>query len=66
MNVLKITTKWSCGQWERKMDKQAIQRIANAQKHVKLMAKQFGRDSQQYKDAIKYQADIVLKQMTGA
>jgi hypothetical protein len=48
------------------MDKQSMQRIANAQKHVKLMAKQFGRDSQQYKDAVKYQADLVLKQMTRA
>ena len=46
------------------MSKEPMKQIADAQKQVKLIAKQFGRDSQQYKDAIKYQADLVLKQMT--
>ena len=48
------------------MSKEIMKQIADAQKQVKLMAKQFGRDSQQYKDAIKYQAGLALKQMTGA
>ncbi len=48
------------------MSKELMKQIADAQKQVKLMAKQFGRNSQQYKDAIKYQADLVLKQMTRA
>lgn len=48
------------------MSKEIMKQIADAQKQVKLMAKQFGRDSQQYKDAVKYQADLVLKQMTRA
>lgn len=48
------------------MSKELMKQIADAQKQVKLMAKQFGRDSQQYKDAIKHQAGLVFKQMTGA
>ena len=34
-------------------------------KQVKLMATQYGRASQQYKNAIQYQASLVMKQMTG-
>ena len=33
----------------------------DALKQVKLMAKQYGRDSKQYKDAIKHQAELVSK-----
>ena len=43
-----------------------IKQIADAQKQVKLMAKTYGRASQQYKDAIKNQSDLVIKQMQGA
>ena len=35
--------------------------LKDALKQVKMVAKQYGRDSQQYKDAIKHQADLVLK-----
>ena len=42
-----------------------MKQIADAKKQVKLMAKQFGRESQQYQDAINKQADLVIKQMKG-
>jgi hypothetical protein len=37
------------------------ERIKDALKQVKLMAKQYGRDSKQYKDAVKHQAELVLR-----
>lgn len=47
------------------MDKDNVMKqIALARKQVKSTAKDFGRDSTQYKQAIKNQADLVLKQMT--
>ena len=36
-------------------------RIKDALKQVKLMVKKYGRDSKQYKDAIKHQAELVSK-----
>ena len=43
-----------------------LKQIADAQKQVKLMAKTYGRASQQYQDAIKHQSNLVIKQMQGA
>ena len=43
-----------------------MKQIADAQKQVKLMAKTYGRASQQYQDAIKHQSNLVIKQMQGA
>ena len=43
-----------------------IKQITDAQKQVKLMAKTYGRASQQYQDAIKHQSNLVIKQMQGA
>ena len=47
------------------MNKNLMQQIADAKKQVKITAKQHGRASQQYQDAIKHQANLVVKQMTG-
>jgi F0F1-type ATP synthase membrane subunit b/b' len=41
-----------------------MKQLTMARKQVKLMAKQYGRASQQYKDAISHQADLVLKHIT--
>ena len=43
-----------------------MKQIADAQKQIKLMAKTYGRASQQYQDAIKHQSNLVIKQMQGA
>jgi len=47
------------------MNKELLKQITDAKKQVKLMATQYGRASQQYKNAIQYQASLVMKQMTG-
>ena len=47
------------------MNNEFMKQLADAKKQVKLMAAQFGRASQQYQDAIKHQADLVTKHITG-
>ena len=43
-----------------------MKQIADAQKQVKLMAKTYGRASQQYQAAIKHQAALVMQHLQGA
>ena len=45
------------------MNKELVKQLCDAKKQVKLMAKQFGRASQRYQDAIKQQASLVVKQI---
>lgn len=47
------------------MNKRILKQLSDARKHVKLMAKQFGRESKQYQDAMKQQVNLVVKQMIG-
>ena len=46
-------------------DKILMKQIAAAYKQTKLAAKQHGRNSQQYQDALKSHASLVVKHMTG-
>ena len=46
-------------------DKILMKQIAAAYKQTKLAAKQHGTNSQQYQDAIKYHASLLVKHMTG-
>ena len=47
------------------MDSTLMKQIAAAYKQTKLAAKQNGRNSQQYQDALKYHASLLVKHMTG-
>ena len=47
------------------MDISLMKQIAAAYKQTKLAIKQHGVNSQQYQDALKYHASLLVKHMTG-
>lgn len=47
------------------MDISLMKQIAAAYKQTKLAIRQHGMNSQQYQDALKYHASLVVKHMTG-